>query len=580
MFLYGPTSHWVSTVSRCRRLAATNHSSSTGLLFSTLTSRDFTNCFAFATKGYRHSPNTIRLPPRLPVIEAQFLLGRLFGMPDKQKREPVSLLHLPDELLLQVIGDLDRRDLYAVSVQCKRLQRLSLPLYLLHLGVTTPLIFPIDHLVITRTQFSAPGIPLAFFAKNVRRFSCHIGPTLSRFRDPLALQRLHRMIVNIEGLENLALYFNRWGSRRLIDWPQTTEACISLLEVVAKRCTCLTLSRPKQGWASSDVEPVEKEASKWRSGPPRKGLFQALRRCLLLGSSRSQSSHVPETYPHRSYALKTLIFESSTFLLSPFCGWALETLNTAPLTRLDLIKVVLHPRVCTLIFGALTIPTLEHLRIIDCPFEFDTLAEFLSRHNTISTFEIIFRYTSHRQLPITTLPALVSLKSTPDNIGVLLTPTGAFPKLAQVRVVIEPFPHDQSMFDADAVEIYLARAAKRLTKTKIRLCLDVLPASHNGNLVGLRALPNDLGNYLVLSRVREIAFGMPRPDIDATSAIPKWLSLFPLLEHVEFLNGPNDPSRKAKVTLLRRIVQECAGIRSVKIDEETRDTVSWLDEVE
>ena len=93
----------------------------------------------------------------------------------KQKRVRVSLLDLPDELLLQVIEELDEVELYTLSVQCKRLQRMCLPVYLLHLGVTTPLIFPIDHLAILPAQLYSPGLSLAFFAKTVRRFSCDIG---------------------------------------------------------------------------------------------------------------------------------------------------------------------------------------------------------------------------------------------------------------------------------------------------------------------------------------------------------------------------------------------------------------------
>jgi hypothetical protein len=61
-----------------------------------------------------------------------------------------------------------------------------------------------------------------------------------------------------------------------------------------------------------------------------------------------------------------------------------------------------------------------------CRFNFDDLAEFLSRHNAISTFEVV-TVTPPRaisqvvyQLPITTLPALVSLKAIPNNINRLL----------------------------------------------------------------------------------------------------------------------------------------------------------------
>jgi hypothetical protein len=85
---------------------------------------------------------------------------------------------------------------------------------------------------------------LAFFSKNVRRLSCDIGPVRFPSRATPALQRLRTMIINIEGLENLELYFKSWDFKPWpgFDWDLTTDLCIPLLQVVAKRCTCLTLS--------------------------------------------------------------------------------------------------------------------------------------------------------------------------------------------------------------------------------------------------------------------------------------------------------------------------------------------------
>jgi hypothetical protein len=166
----------------------------------------------------------------------------------------------------------------------------------------------------------------------------------------------------------------------------------------------------------------------------------------------------------------------------------------------------------------------------------------------------------------------------PANLDHLLTSNDAYPELAQVRVIIYLSLDDEFVFSS--VESSLAAVAERLTQTNIRIGLDVFPSSRTDNWINLKDVPDDLSNYPVLSRVQEIGFGMPRPDIVATCAIPKWLSLFPLLEHVEFLDGPNDLSRNGKIALLRCIVKECARTRSVKIDEETRDVASWLTEVE
>jgi hypothetical protein len=93
--------------------------------------------------------------------------------------------------------------------------------------------------------------------------------------------------------------------------------------------------------------------------------------------------------------------------------------------------------------------------------------------------------------------------------------------------------------------------------------------------VDLETLPNDLRNYPVLSHVREIAFGFPCPDVVATTVIPTWLSMFPLLEYIEFLT-PMGLVYEAKMSFLRRIAQDCAGIRTVKIGDNTREISDWL----
>jgi hypothetical protein len=132
------------------------------------------------------------------------------------------------------------------------------------------------------------------------------------------------------------------------------------------------------------------------------------------------------------------------------------------------------------------------------------------------------------------------------------------------------------LFEFDAVEDSLARAAKRLTETNIRLCLDILTVSDTNNFVDLETLPNDLRNHPVLSHVREIAFGFPGLDVVvATTAIPTWLAMFPLLEHIE-IRDAEGLDHHTEMSLLRHITQKCVGIRSVKIGDDTRDISDWL----
>jgi hypothetical protein len=52
--------------------------------------------------------------------------------------------------------------------------------------------------------------------------------------------------------------------------------------------------------------------------------------------------------------------------------------------------------------------------------------------------------------------------------------------------------------------------------------------------------------------------------------------MFPLLEHVEFLNAQVGLDHEIKTSLLQFIVQKCASVRSVRIGEDTRDVSAWL----
>jgi hypothetical protein len=175
------------------------------------------------------------------------------------------------------------------------------------------------------------------------------------------------------------------------------------------------------------------------------------------------------------------------------------------------------------------------------------------------------------QLPITTLPALVSLRSDPNSIGELLMPTGAFPKLALVRVVI----HFTSryLFPTDDVEDSLAGAAIRLSETNLRFRLDLLPASSTAPRLGSSWRP--CGTFPVLSHVREIVFSQ---DIVAptSDAFLTWISKFPLLERIEFIDTRVRLDHPTTMSLLRRTVQKCAKLHSVRIGQDTYDVSAWL----
>ena len=497
----------------------------------------------------------------------------------KQKRDRLTLLDLPHELLLQVIDHLDADGILTLSLLCKRLHELALSAYFVRHALTTPL-DSTDALVLTGKQLNAlPGLQMALFTKDIRNLHCAIEPLESEDRLAVVICRIRRVILKIEGLQNLTLDFDRCDLDQhsvMEKWRLnvyiTTLACIDLLTTAARRCTSLELSHT--GTSSPRHDQIEEKVAKWLNRDrslSSNGPFNALRKYLLPGKLFSRSSHALGG-EQTSSTLKTLVLRSNTFLHTLFSDWALHTLNTAPLTRLELIDVVLSPSTSALIFQCINIPTLEHVCITGCRFPLD---DFLPRLDTVSTLRIVADtiFSLSPYLPKSALPRLLALHANPNAVVQLLTPTGAFPQLAEVRILVYLSLDDQ--FNFPTVENKLSPVAHRLTKANVRVGLNVFPSSRTDNWVDLEDV-DDLANFPVLRRVRSIAFGMPRPDIAATSVIPTWLSMFPLLEGLEFVNSPNDLSHRAKMSLLRHIVQECPGIRSVKIDEETRSVSDWL----
>jgi hypothetical protein len=427
-----------------------------------------------------------------------------------------------------------------------------------------------------------PGLHRAPFIRSIRRLSCEIGPIGTDNELAKVIRRLHRLILGLDGLEDLTLDFDLCDLEILSiqDGESTNswaEACNRLLTTAVERCTSLMLVYKGVGDEFSQAHLVEREAAKWRNVPSLiTRSFEALQRGLSLQHSlftmrRSVTSATPEQAPPN---LKALFLNAAIFMCPPHIGWAFHTLNSAHLTELYLLGIKLSALASALIFPCINIPTLEHLVVTDCVFPFNDFAKFLSRHRNISTLGIIaYRIPLHLPtLPKSSLPRLVTLHTSPENISHLLTQRGAFPRLAEVTILISL--HMGTQFSFSAVENSLLPAAKRLRSIQ-HLAMVVFPLSRSDNWIDLEGADN-AEKYPILKRIKKIAFALPRHGSVTIEIIPTWLSMFPLLQHIEFLNKPLRLDHESKITLLRRIAQKCAGIRIVKMDDETRDMSVWL----
>jgi hypothetical protein len=156
-----------------------------------------------------------------------------------------------------------------------------------------------------------------------------------------------------------------------------------------------------------------------------------------------------------------------------------------------------------------------------------------------------------------------------------------FPKLTQVHVAINYSPFN-GPFIPD-LEDSLAGAAKQLTKANIRLCLDILPPPPPHTLDLWRTTQSPIyatAEHLVvgpvLCHVRQVTFGADVLVAINRATSRHWFPMFPLLEHVEFLNAHVWFDHQIKMSWVRFIVQTCPSVRSVRIGDDTRDVSAWL----
>ena len=476
----------------------------------------------------------------------------------------ITLIDLPNELLLDVMDDLHPSDLLNLSLLCGRLHRLALPAYLMRYGIA-----PIDHhLTLSAEQLEAlPGLRLAPFIKDIRGLSCNMKPPSSADGIVTVVHQLCRLLFETDGLEDVTLNFDHCHMTYFECYflgRAKEEAWIRLLTAAARRCTSLALRHKNISTGVFYADLIKQEEDKWQSRGLDRCTVDELRKLLM---NRGPHAHGAEQMP---YTLKSLVLHMNAFLFRSYSDWSFHILNTAPLTRLEFIGVEVPDLTSAILFRGIHIPTLEHLCITACSFSFRHFAHFLYRHSSISTLRIVDYIVPH-PLSTPTLPHLVALHSSPDNITRLLTPTAAFPKLTRICVVVRVQAGDR--FNISTVEHSLTPVADRLKNIDIHLDILLHPAANSR--VDLEDA-NDVEKYPVLGRISRVAFGVSSLCTEDTEAIPTWLSVFPLLEHIEFLSVPNGPDHDGKMALLRRIVQACGQIRSVKIGEETHEVSAWL----
>ena len=506
-------------------------------------------------------------------------------------REKSSLLDLPDELLLVMLENMASNDLYSMASLCKRLHRLALPAYFACHGIFEPMNIPLRHLTLRGDQLNAlPGLQLSLFVTSIRRLSCNFSHIESGEHLLNVIRGLHQLILKVNGSEDVTLDFQNCDhllmafqqcSRSMSDW---VEACEGLLTAVADCCLFLTVNHGKLYEEASQFHLIAKEMARHTHVPVISRPFVALKKSLSFRegtSSRSWQAYVdpiPATSTHvrpsrlARPTLRRFRIQSPMLLLPPHCDWTFRILNASSITQLYLLHVPLSTMTWSRVLPCITISTLTHLSIGHCNIAFNDLARFLSRHPKIYKLALSGYYTPPYlpHLPKAILPRLASLHASPENLTHFLKPVGALPKLdsLSIRLVI----YRGRQFNIAEVEQSISHVANRVRECA--LALEVIIESLSADWLSSPHQDELAAGERLLQQVTNVEFSVER---GAASLLPTWLSLFPVLEHISFMNHSEGTwSRKDKVALLRQIAEKCTTIQHVTIEGEKRDIAVWL----
>ena len=452
---------------------------------------------------------------------------------DVQPPDPIFLL--PTELVVIVLGLIDDEDLYSLSLLSKKLHYLALPILMSRLDgqIACGCLYLNRH----PTKFLRAA-RMALFVQD----STSISVNLWR-RDPVfpMLRGLERLISRMSHVRTVSLGFGLVGN--LVDQTKIVRAFGGFVEtLVNKSCEELTLAG------------------------------------CALGPTLEVYSH------HKIPSLTTLRsvdVQYSTLSCPWVRSWIIDSVNISPITRLVFHQVALSDDPSS--FGKdlqlITLPSLTHLSVSSrANLQFCDIASFLRRHHRIKNLTLkcdtAIPSGSH-SLPDDSLPVLTTLRTTPQYVIQLLRPRNSLPSLMHVDIdpgftMFAPLFGELSVENRFAyVEECLTRLARRRDITSIGLYLPLCVSAEAWLTLGShprRGKRRDVERHLVHINALTLHSTMGQQASTKTiSLIPKWLSLFPTLQHVDIGVLLGRMSSAEEKIFVRATIEACPKLETVQL---------------
>jgi len=521
-----------------------------------------------------------------------------------RRKLTLSLLDLPNELLLLIFGYLGEDELFALSMLSRRLHHAALPIYMVCCGLSKSSLFP-EKLVLFIDQALAPeqkrGILLlqtSFDITSVKHitFEFHF-PRNTFFKE---IRNLHRLMEKLTSVEEVILDFNNVFSLSctdrdpndevLGDWDNWSRQLHALLDTVASKSSNLTVRQLGPFPPTSTIMPAHNSSHHRNmtiiSRPVtflQKIVGTVVEKPLLSRPVQGESAHCPDIRDGQNRlpsapALNTLTIASPMLFHPSFLLWTTETLNNSPIHTLSFDFVKLTTNGWSDILPLITLRVLSVLSIDLCDIAFTDLSAFLSRHPSLTTLNIgartvdLDRYSQPslpKQLP--QLPQLTTV-SAPTSYAVLfLTSARAFPKLRLTTIV----SHVSFASDFGDIERAVASVAEhQLTNVALSLELHVHP-----NWLDLGAGLRIGGANTLEQRVTSLVInaGWYGLENHVRHRLPGWLARLRALDNLTFIDQSKWPlDTQVKLTLIRSISAACPNVKTIVVNNEAHDIGAWL----
>ncbi|KAJ7499899.1 hypothetical protein FB451DRAFT_47307 [Mycena latifolia] len=405
----------------------------------------------------------------------------------------LSLLDLPNELLLIISEDLDDDELLHMASTCARLNLLLVPSVFARCDFEVPSSSSgsIESISVTGDNLRfIPALGITSFITSIDVIDCAFTALYKKISSKeiidaaKGLQALARRLRHFGHLRfNPAVNLSSLTTDQLSRWML---AVAGFLNSASQRgdCTITVCSALDQDFRdprpfSHSIPPVPRLDAR---APPQvafsaRDIIQSLTAALgsLFGSlkytakvastqpaveplpatpvlqSTQRPSHVALPLVAHS-ALTTFNIHSSFLFHASFYKWTLHTLNTSPITALSLDCIDLSHYDWNLTLPSLTLPALTTLVIAQCAIAVPDLSLFLARHPSILTLDLSFHLAIGPLVPHATtpvLPHLSCIRATPDYLLYFLAQGDAwYADLGRVGITSD----DESVYETRQFE--------------------------------------------------------------------------------------------------------------------------------